>query len=380
METFPNLDSLMTAPQTFDAPEGVQRDGVQAMFFEGVPYRGTPTRVFAYYAVPEVEEGQSVPGIVLAHGGGGTAFDHWVRMWKDRGYAAIAIDWAGRRPTAPGEEADPNGRHIPHEYRGPQGQEFDRAGDPPEDQWVHHAVAAIIRAHSFLAAQSGVDPARIGLTGISWGGFLSCVAAGLDHRFRFVAPVYGCGYLGESCAWSEGIEQLGATGQQWLELWDPKNYLSNATMPMLWLTGTSDFAYTLEMFQHSYRTAHGHRTLCVRVDMEHGYEAGSSPPEIEAFADSVVRGGMPLAQITNNGPKSSPAWATFIAPSPIRKAMLNYTADSGRWQNRTWKTIPAEADSMTGRVAANLPPEARVYFFNIIDDRGLMVSTEHVVI
>ena len=33
---------------------------------------------------------------VLVHGGGGTAFDAWVRLWNDRGYAAIAMDLAGR--------------------------------------------------------------------------------------------------------------------------------------------------------------------------------------------------------------------------------------------------------------------------------------------
>jgi hypothetical protein len=38
------------------------------------------------------EPGRKVPGIVLLHGGGGTAFESWVKLWVDRGYAAIAID------------------------------------------------------------------------------------------------------------------------------------------------------------------------------------------------------------------------------------------------------------------------------------------------
>ena len=35
------------------------------------------------------------PGIVLVHGGGGTAFANWAQLWAKRGYAAIAMDLAG---------------------------------------------------------------------------------------------------------------------------------------------------------------------------------------------------------------------------------------------------------------------------------------------
>ena len=32
-------------------------------------------------------------------------------------------------------------------------------------------------------------------TGVSWGGYLTCIASSLDPRFAFAAPVYGCGAL-----------------------------------------------------------------------------------------------------------------------------------------------------------------------------------------
>jgi len=41
------------------------------------------------------------PGVILIHGGGGTAFADWVHLWARRGYAALAMNLNGSRPPAP---------------------------------------------------------------------------------------------------------------------------------------------------------------------------------------------------------------------------------------------------------------------------------------
>ena len=41
---------------------------------------------------------QARGAMVLVHGGGGTAFDAWVRAWVKAGYAAIAMDTCGALP------------------------------------------------------------------------------------------------------------------------------------------------------------------------------------------------------------------------------------------------------------------------------------------
>ena len=33
------------------------------------------------------------------------------------------------------------------------------------------------------------------ITGISWGGITTTIVMGIDYRFKFAAPVYGCGFL-----------------------------------------------------------------------------------------------------------------------------------------------------------------------------------------
>ena len=92
-----DLKALSRVPKTY-AAEGFPAKGLKALFYEGPPYRGKPTRVFAWYGEPKLEPGRKVPAMVLVHGGGGTAFEAWVRQWVRRGYAAIAMDTSGATP------------------------------------------------------------------------------------------------------------------------------------------------------------------------------------------------------------------------------------------------------------------------------------------
>src|SRR5690606_6700608 len=95
------------------------------------------------------------------------------------------------------------------------------------DMWTYHAVAAVVRGHSLLRSLPEVDKNRIGITGISWGGYLTCIVAGIDTRFKVAVPVYGCGFLGENSVWKDG--SLAAMTPEARELWlrefDPSEYV-----------------------------------------------------------------------------------------------------------------------------------------------------------
>jgi dienelactone hydrolase len=356
----------------FDAEKGVK-----AVYFDGPAYKGKPTRVFAWIGLPEkVEPGKKVPGIVLVHGGGGTAFAEWVRLWTSRGYAAIAMDNCGQVPKGSyGKwERNPDG--------GPPGWgDFEHMDEPREEQWPYHAVADVILAHSLLRSMPQVDPDRIGITGISWGGYLTCIVAGLDERLKFAVPVYGCGFLGEDSVWKPELERMGERGQKWLAMWDPKHYLNNVKIPTLWMTGTNDFAYPLDSLRRSYLSTRSEAgfSLCVRLRMPHGHGgAGENPKEILAFADSIVRQGRPLPEIGKRGGGDGKVWLVVDEKTPVVSAELLYTTDGeGPWQKREWKSAPATVVKPTTRVEADLPPGTRAYFINVTDDRGLMVSDMH---
>ena len=184
--------------------EWLDRSGaVHSLLYEAEPYGGKKTRVFAYYASPATlglakGAGGRFPGMVLVHGGGGHAFRSWAELYARRGYAAIAMDLGGDIGEGKDVKRLPDGGPPPDHHT-----KFHLPDSPDKDQWTYHAVADVILAHSLIRSFDEVDADRTGVIGISWGGYLTCIVAGLDHRFTAALPMYGCGFLREHSAWSK---------------------------------------------------------------------------------------------------------------------------------------------------------------------------------
>lgn len=371
-------ESLYRTPQVFQAKEYATND-VTAIFYEGEPYQGKPTRVFAYYGFPKTDPGKKVPGIVLVHGGGGSAFVRWVKLWNSRGYAAISMDTCGS--VSGNTHGDEQKGHVRHAWAGPAGWGgFDRVDDPVKDQWTYHAVAAAVRGHSLLRSFPQVDGNRVGLTGISWGGYLTCIVAGVDDRFAFAVPVYGCGFLGDNSTWLKNFESMGRErAARWLGLWDPSAYLPLAKMPFLWVDGSNDFAYPMDSLQKSYRALTVPYTLCIRLRMPHGHgAAGENPAEIAAFADHFAKGGPNLPEITSVKREGRQVTVRFNPNERVvARAELNFTADRGEWKLRKWEALPIEENACSGEAKGEIPAGATVYYVNLFTDDGLAVSTLH---
>jgi len=355
---------------------------VRSLFYAGEPYNGQPTRVFAYYATPGTLSGdtsadQKLPAVVLVHGGGGTAFREWAELWARRGYAAIAMDLAGHRPI---EGQNPH--VVANRERLPDGgpnqgddEKFGSIDKPAGEQWSYHAVAAVIRAHSLIRSFPAVDPDRTAVTGISWGGYLTCIVAGVDTRFSAAVPVYGCGFLDMNSAWVDRLGRM--TPEQktrWVELWDPSGYLPAVSMPILFVNGTNDFAYPLDSYMQSYRAVPGGKKLRVTVNLPHSHPAGWAPVEIGLFIDQHLRKGTPLPLLGD--PALSPSQVTidYRSDTPVVKGELHYTTGSEPINKRMWQTIPGELKDQRLTVAAP-PKEATAWFLTITDDREATISS-----
>ncbi|MBN8215576.1 MAG: acetylxylan esterase [Spirochaetes bacterium] len=369
-----NTAELFPTPKAARA-DGFTNEGLTAWFIEGLPYKGKPTKVFAWYGAPAYGTGKKYPAMVVIHGGGGTAFAEWVQLWNKRGYAAIAMDTTGCTPQGNTASA----KRVRHDAAGPNGWGgFDQVDDVMADQWPYHAVAAVVRAHSLLRSFPEVDVERVGVTGISWGGYLTSVVSGVDSRFKCAIPVYGCGFYGEDSAWTGKLKDLGEKGALWLSRFDASQHLAKAAMPMLWVSGTGDHFFPMPSLQKSYRLPSGPRALALRVNMPHSHTAGWAPNEIAAFTESLFSGKPALTKLTGQGHDAKEAWATWASPVPMAEAELNYTTDSGVWEHRWWMSTGARLDEAGKRAVAEIPPEATVFFLNLVDKRGLLASSEHV--
>ena len=346
---------------------------MRSFFYEGLEYKARPVKVFAYYSPPPgMPSPAGWPAVVCAHGGGGTAFPAWIKQWNSRGYAAIAMDLEGHLP----EGKFPN--RPSHEAAGPSRvMTFMDIELADREQWFYHAVADVIRANSLLRSFPEINPDQVGVTGISWGGVIVSAVAGLDHRFAFAIPIYGCGFLHETDNEDFGKFFRVMTRNQleaYRKKWDPSVYLPQANLPMLWLVGASDPAFPLGIWQRSALTAPGPHTLCIRPGMKHGHSQGWSPEESYAFADSVVKGGPPLPRLGQPALRDGTATVRLESATRVTKAELCYTLDRGEWRKRTWKS--AEGTLLANEVKASLPQETKVFFFNVTDERGLLASSE----
>ncbi|MHB1192376.1 MAG: S9 family peptidase [Longimicrobiales bacterium] len=151
-----DMGSGATRPLTFSGLEG----GIEETLVvpEKVSYAnrdGTP--IAAYLYRPHgLTAGQRVPAIVFAHGGPASqyndTFQPEVQFFVQRGYAALLPNFRGS--TGYGRDFQLGARQC----------------------WGHCDLDDVLAGVDYLKTLSWVDPARMGITGNSYGGYMSCAA------------------------------------------------------------------------------------------------------------------------------------------------------------------------------------------------------------
>jgi dienelactone hydrolase len=359
------LGQLTRSPEIYPA-EGLAADGaLRPLFFAGLPWKGKPTRVFAWIGLPAKSAGK-IPGVVLVHGGGGTAFKDWVRKWNEHGFAAIAIAVEGQTdvPLAAPDRGK-NEFWQRHAWSGPaRNGIYGDSGEPLADQWMFHAVADTVLANSLLRAQPGVDAAHVGVMGISWGGVITSTVIGLDPRFAFAVPTYGCGHLADAA--NQYGRALGGNAL-YHEVWDPMRWLGRARLPVLWLSWPEDQHFPLDCQAACYRAAPGPHLVALIPGLKHSHPAGWNPPDSYAFAEGIVREGRPWLRQTRITQREGRVEVDFVSARPLERATLVSTTDRGFTGARKWGQTPAElAPAADGYVVhAELPAGTTAWFVNV---------------
>lgn len=284
---------------------------IRAITYDGATIGGKKTKVFAYIGFPAGASSSSkVPAVVLIHGGGGHVYAEWIKQWTDRGYAAIAMDNTGYFPSPAGKGVA--GRESDY-YKSPAYWQYGLYGDfketgyvnaPNNDymgssagsvdaQWMYHAVVQSVLAHNILLHDGRVNTTKIGINGISWGGIISSIAIGYDTRYAFGVPVYGAGYLDQGLSYQRDYFSPAATKA----LWSASEKFNKVKFPVFWVGWTNDPNFSIQSNSLSYEaTKSTGSILSMKMDWSHGHSSGWLLPDIYRFADSVVKGGVPLTK------------------------------------------------------------------------------------
>ena len=162
------------------------------------------SEIFALIATPKTPGKH--PGMLVLHGGGGSAAVDQAMAWAQRGYVAVAPDMPGI--ADPKKLIETKGKWSSQKY----GEGRWVAKPDASASILFDAVLAAMKSLYLLRAQPDVDPTRIGVVGISWGGYMTTMVCGLaGDQVRAGFALYGCGFFDQ-----------GKYGQEKKEVFDPK--------------------------------------------------------------------------------------------------------------------------------------------------------------
>lgn len=363
------LSNLTKAPAMHRAAGFDSTDNLVAIYYEALDWKGKPTKVFAWIGMPD-EYTEDVPAVVLVHGGGGTAFKNWVQEWNARGYAAISIAVEGQTDKKIGKAWES------HAWAGPKRNGiYHDSGESLENQWMYHAVADTILANSLIRSIKGVDADRVGIMGISWGGVIASTVIGIDDRFTFAIPTYGCGGL------ATAANQYGnnlSKNETYKQVWDPMLRLNRVAMPSLWFSWPEDSHFPMDCFAANYGKVAGEHMVSLVPKMGHGHGPPWSRPESYAFADSVVNGAEPWCEQVDASLQSGVFHASFKSTKALNAAVLVSTTDTGVSSDRAWVESPATIVKAGAiwTASAKLPAGTTAWFINVISG-DLIASSDY---
>ncbi len=363
-----DLDALQQTPE-FEYLDSTS--SVREILFKGPDHNGKSTRVFAYYSNPDImktgkSQGNKFPGVVLISGGSQPAFKEWVERWVHEGYAAITCDYG-------------NNMELPE--GGPTSSLeliYDSIKHGVKAVRAYRTASIAILAHSLLLSFPEVEKNKTAVTGISWGGFQTCIISGIDNRFKAAAPVYGCAFHDEIIFKKYLNENMDEKGKAlWMSKIDPKNYLGYSQCPTLFINGNKDGCFDIVPFDKTTRLIpEENRYVRITPNMGHDHPSGWRPREIAAFFNYIFNDGVPLAKITNIEKQDSVITFNYESSLSLKNAEFYYSNDTSNINaERIWKSVPARI--YENKIDSPYPKEGFIMgFLYVTDIMDLSVSSE----
>ena len=146
------------------------------------------SEIYAAIAAPKAPG--KYPGILVLHGGAGSAEVEKAMAWAGRGFVAVAPDLPGI--AEPKKLTFTKGRFSSLKY----GEGRWTANPDASESVIFDAVLSAMKSLYLLRAQPNVDTANIGVVGSSWGGYMTTMVCGLaGDQVKAGMALYGCGFF-----------------------------------------------------------------------------------------------------------------------------------------------------------------------------------------
>lgn len=350
-KTYWNAEQLFKTPawRANPYPES-DYAGLKAMLVEGVGPKGSKAEFFAYYATPEGPAPKGgFPGMLLVHGGGGTAFPNYVQDFVKDGFAVLALDWYNQRPAPALTNVPPSEVTVPR---------VDLEGGRRQDHVAN--VSNMVLAHSLLRSFPEVNADRTVYVGLSWGSWYgSCVTA-VDNRFKGACMIYLCDRHPQENVdekahrFVKGPFHKSMKVPSWWIVWSQEVNGLPSTLQAGWEACPCEVGRTiLHNLGHSHSgfTAGAvHRMARAFVGLE---------PRLPRLSLGEMNGQTVSADILDRGTglKEALLWYTAREPLAVCDMLKNRTTE--------WRSVPAKISGK--KVTANLPADARIAYLSVYE-------------
>ncbi|MFA7173298.1 MAG: hypothetical protein WC340_07765 [Kiritimatiellia bacterium] len=340
-EKYWDSSELFKVPMFRDSPFADSKcAGLRDLLVTGAEVEGKPAEFFAYVGYPDTPAPRGgFPGILLIHGGGGTAYPQYIKLWLDQGYAVMALDWYNQRPLIKSVKMTETN--------------LERAPLEGGKRSIHTVnVANMVLAHSLLRSLENVNAEKTAFVGLSWGSWYGAMVAAVDPRFKGGIEIYCGDVVRNSKSFING------------------RFHHAGKVPLCWVTSTNDQNVTPASLQAGFDECANLENKSLIIHLPHSH-IGFTFPSCFRMAEYFLKDGAGLPKLGQAQTNEKKIRADILAQGRgITRAILCYTEDAQEktTHKRVWKSVPAQFDKTS--VWAELPDKVYQCFLSAYDEES----------
>jgi cephalosporin-C deacetylase-like acetyl esterase len=375
-----NIPSVSQVISTTDSGTGTAAISTKRFTFKSKDGVNTIYAIMAYPKAAGV-----YPGILMYHGGGGTAegLVNTLQTYAALGYVTMALDEPGIASIA---NSSPYSTGPWKSVAPGEGPKLNVVGGS-QNSTLYDAIIGSIEAFNLLSSQPNVDAQKMAVTGTSWGGYLTTFTAGLlGSRVKAAYSTWGCGFYETGSFWSNSIAQMPTHYKSdWLTYLDAGRRAKDITAPYFIEQATNDTYFWPEAVSATLNAITGTKNHVTMANLNHATLSSSAAMK-QRYMNYYLKGvGSPFAAINItssdmqlDGSLKINMNVSLPAGVSLSSVQLYYSVPTSTWQTRNWIELPATlVNGMNYNVIlpALLVNQEVNYYANMIDTRQFQTSS-----